>query len=63
MGWQDDRDKIGTITSDYNEYRGKPKIGMGGFGRVFEHTVGTGTKVAVKEEARSVSNYSIYIVM
>ena len=36
---------------------------MGGFGRVFEHSVSTGTKVAVKEEAKPVSNYSTYVAI
>lgn len=53
--FSDNKDKIGTITNDYDKYRINPGIGMGGFGRVFEHSVSTGTKVAVKEEAKPAS--------
>ena len=46
------------ITHDYDNYCMKPEIGMGGYGRVFEHSISRrnfSSKVAVKEEKRSVS--------
>ena len=49
------------LSLDYDNYRTKPEIGMGGYGRVFEHSIsretsGSDIKVAVKEEMRSVSS-------
>ena len=55
---QHDEEKVGCITQDYEYYRTKPKIGKGGFGRVFQHIESRETSCinfAVKEEKRSVS--------
>ena len=56
---QNEKDKIGTITHDYDDYHTTDSIGMGGFGRVYKHLVNRGTSqhcFAVKEEKRKVSS-------
>ncbi|XP_065900190.1 uncharacterized protein [Dysidea avara] len=50
------QERVGTVTEDYSNYNAFKEIGYGGFGRVYGHTVQkSGKKVAVKEEARTLS--------